>query len=190
MNHTTLYIKNMVCNRCIRVVREEMERAGYGVADIELGRVEILHEDEEIDRENIARVLEENGFELLEDKNKKLVDVVKTAIISKIHHGDIADEKIVWSEYLAEKTGHDYKYLSRLFSTLEGVTIEHYVILQKVEKVKELIVYNDLSLSEIAWKLGYSSVAHLSGQFKSITGMTPSAFKDLGVHHRQPLDSV
>jgi AraC family transcriptional regulator len=190
MNTTILYIKNMVCNRCIRVVDEEMTKAGYTLGSIELGRVELQHKGKSIDLEKIAQLLKDNGFELIEDKKRQLVDAVKTTVISRIHHEGGGDEKIIWSELLSEKLPYDYKYLSQLFSSLEGITIEQYIIQQKIEKVKELIVYNDLSLSEIAWQLGYSSVGHLSNQFKKVTGMSPRAFRDLGLSHRKTLDEV
>ena len=190
MNLSILYIKNMVCNRCIKVVQEELNKAGYEISSIQLGRVELSNNKDEIDLEKINTILNENGFELIDDNKSQLIDAIKTLIIKKIHYGDLSGQNIVWSELISNHVHYEYKYISRLFSAIEGITIEQYVILQKIEKVKELIVYNALSLSEIAWKMGYSSIAHLSSQFKRITGMTPKGFKEIGINHRKPLDKV
>lgn len=187
----SIYIKNMVCNRCIKVVREEFESLGLTIKDIKLGEVEILNDESRIDMKKINDVLIINGFELLDNRNSKIIEKIKILIIDIIREIDEGrDININFSEYLAKKTGLNYNYLSTLFSSLEGTTIEKYVINQKIEKVKELLVYNELTLSEIAFRLGYSSVQHLSNQFKKITGLTPSYFKTLKNKNRRTLDSI
>ncbi len=187
----TIYIKNMVCNRCIKVVREEFEKLDLVVRNIKLGEVELLNNETKIDLKKINDVLIKNGFELLNDKNAKIIEKVKILIIDMIRNADSGkDVDINFTEYLSNETGLNYNYLSTLFSSLEGITIEKYIIHQKIEKVKELIVYGELTLSEIAFRLGYSSVQHLSNQFKKITGLTPSYFKSLKSKNRKPLDSI
>ncbi|MBR8535489.1 helix-turn-helix domain-containing protein [Carboxylicivirga sediminis] len=190
MSKTILHIKNMVCNRCIKVVKEEFDILKLPVTSIELGIVELDKELSSVDINKVKAVLSDNGFELIDDKKGQLVDSIKTLIIEKIHHSDVEGETVNSSDYLSNALGYDYSYLSKLFSSVEGLTIEKYIILQKIEKAKELLVYNELSLKEIAWKLGYSSVQHLSSQFKKITGLTPSHFKQLKDYKRKPLDRV
>ena len=189
-----LYIKNMVCDRCIRVVRDEMQLLGHDVRNVELGEVEIGNTLKKDEIDSVKTMLLKNGFELIEDKNGKIIEAVKTAIIQLVHHNHDAEPmKIKYSDYIAKKVGKDYHSLSTLFSSVENVTIEHYIIKQKIERVKELLKYADRSLSEIAYELNYSSVQHLSNQFKSVTGFTPSEFKKLTPshhHHRIPLDKV
>jgi len=185
-----LHIKNMVCNRCIKVVKDELEKMNYHLTHIELGKVII---EEQLDRSaliNIKAMLEENGFELIDDKRSKLVDGIKTLIIEKIHHSENEGGVQNFSDIISQHLNYDYPYLSKLFSQVEGVTIEKYIINQKIEKAKELLVYNELSLSEISYRLGYSSVQHLSSQFKKVTGLTPSYFKNMKEHKRKPLDKV
>jgi AraC-like DNA-binding protein len=190
MKSSVLYVKNMVCNRCIKVVYEELEKAGYDISSIQLGRVELSNNKDEVDPGKIKAILNKHGFELIDDKKSLLIEATKTLIIKKIHYKDLSSQKIVWSELISNHVYYEYKYISRLFSTIEGITIEQYIILQKIEKVKEMIVYNDLSLSEISWIMGYSSIAHMSSQFKRMTGMTPNGFKEMGIKHRKPLDKV
>ncbi|QEC53375.1 AraC family transcriptional regulator [Anseongella ginsenosidimutans] len=176
-----IYIKNMVCPRCVKVVREELEKLGLPLKEVELGETSFTREltNEELGR--VRGVLEENGFELLEDSKQRLVAHLKTLIIEMVNTG-IPEKKSHEnnSDYLARKLGHDYNYLSSLFSTAENLTIERYIILQKIERVKELLAYGELSLSEIAYQLDYSSIAHLSSQFKKVTGLSPSHFKKIG----------
>jgi AraC-like DNA-binding protein len=180
----------MVCNRCIKVVKDEFEKLNYNVKDIKLGEV-VLESNESINIQNIKKVLEENGFELLEDKNVKLIDRIKTFIIEHIHHNKKSEPlKENYSGYISKKIGKDYAYLSHLFSSIEGITIEKYIIHQKLEKVKELLIYDELTLSEIAYRLGYSNVGHLSSQFKQITGMSPSEFKKMLSKDRKSLDEI
>lgn len=180
-----LAIKNMVCQRCVRVVKEELENLGLQVKAIDLGEATVTGK---ADPEQIKQVLADAGFELLEDKKARQVEQIKNYIIQLIQEPET--RSLNYSDLIAEHLGKDYHYLSQLFSASENVTIERYIILQKIEKVKEWLVYDELSLSEMAYKLGYSSVAHLSNQFKQLTGFTPTAFKKLKTHNRKPLDEV
>ena len=187
----SIYIKNMVCNRCIKVVKEEFEKLGLQIKNIQLGEAEVANDPSSIDMEKIHDALVNNGFELLDNKNSKIIEKVKVSIINLINTINTGkDININFSEYLANETSLNYHYLSTLFSSLEGITIEKYIIQLKIEKVKELLVYGELTLSEIAYRLGYSSVQHLSNQFKKITGLTPSYFKSLKSKNRKPLDSI
>lgn len=190
MEQTTIHIKNMVCNRCIKVVKEELENLGYKVDYIVLGEVTI-QSDEKINFDLISKVLEENGFELIDSRHSRIIEKIKIIIIETIK--EMAEgklNKVSFTELLQKNLNLSYQYLSTLFSSSEGITIEKYIILQKIEKVKELIVYDELSLSEIAYRLDYSSVQHLSNQFKKITGLTPSHFKKIKNVKRNPLDKV
>lgn len=185
-----LHIKNMVCNRCIRVVNEELTNMGYSVSSIELGEVNLKDNLKENDIEQIQHVLLDNGFELIDDRKSQIINRIKTIIIEYIHYDIEKPEHVNLSDMLAKDLAHDYSYLSNLFSSVEGITIEKYLIQQKIEKVKELLVYDELSLNEISYQLGYSSVQHLSNQFKKITGLTPSHFKNIKNIKRKPLDKV
>ena len=186
----TLYIKNMVCNRCIMVVREAMGKLELEPVQIELGEVEVKEGLTLEKKQALKETLASLGFELLDDKKGRLVEKVKNAIIEIIHYGEDLDNRLKFSKQIENKVGVDYHSLSVLFSDTEGTTIEKYVINQRIEKVKELLVYNELSLSEIAFKTGYSSVQHLSTQFKKVTGLTPSHFKLIKQKKRKPLDEV
>jgi len=186
-----LYIKNMVCNRCIYAVDDLFKDLKYKNYRVELGQVDLLEESiSEAKTDLISTRLEPLGFELINDRNSKIIDFIKTLIIKKIHHTDLEEFDESWSTFISKTLFHDYKYLSQLFSSVEGITIEHFIILQKIEKVKEMIVYNELTLSEIAYQMKYSSVSHLSNQFKKVTGMTPTAFKQLGHSGRQSIDKL
>jgi len=189
MSEKVLHIKNMVCDRCIRVVKEELEKLGLVVKDVKLGRV-IIGNPENIDIDQVAQVLQENDFELLVEKKARLVEKIKMLIIELVQSGDLEFMNINLSDYLSSKIGHDYAYLSGLFSAVESITIEKYFILQKIEKVKEYLVYDENTLSEISYRLGYSSVQHLSSQFKKVTGFTPTQFKRLKRRDRRSLDKV
>ena len=180
----------MVCNRCIKVVADELTKLGYSIKSIELGEVQLMESLDENDTNKIRQILKENGFELIDDRKSQMINRIKTLIIEFIHYDREKPEHVNLSDFLAKELSHDYSYLSNLFSSVEGVTIEKYLILQKIEKVKELLVYNELSLNEISYQLGYSSVQHLSNQFKKITGLTPSHFKEIGKDRRSPLDKV
>jgi len=190
MTNTTLHIKNMVCNRCLKVVKEEFTKLNLNIDSIELGEVRISPAPDKTQIQQIREMLKENGFELIDDKKSQLIERIKTLIIEKIHYTTDLQKDVISSDYIAKKIGYDYSYLSHLFSSVEGVTIEKYIINQKIEKTKELLVYNELTLSEIAYQLGYSSVQHLSNQFKKITGLAPSHFKKLKSNKRKPLDEV
>jgi len=181
----TLYIKNMVCSRCIRVVKDELTDLGIDVVDVRLGRAVLANPPQNLD-EMVDR-LAQNGFELLEDKNAKIVESIKNRIIDLIYSDRLEEMHINLSQDLSQHLGKDYSALSKLFSDVESITIEKFFILHKVERVKELIVYDELTLSEIAYRLGYSSVQHLSNQFKKTTGLSPSHFKNTDRTHR-PLD--
>ena len=184
-----LFLKNMVCNRCIKVVREELESLGYNIVDISLGEVEIKENPVLEELTIIKQNLEEYGFELIENKTAKIIENIKTAIVEYVHYSE-KDMNLNLSELIEKKILKDYSYLSALFSSTENITIEHFFILQKIEKAKELLKYNDSTLSEISYKLGYNSVNHLSAQFKKITGMTASDFKKNTSLKRKPIDKV
>ncbi len=186
-----LLIKNMVCNRCIKVVKEELEKLGLDVRSIVLGEVVVNGKYDVLPVERIKAVLEQNGFELIEDKRAKLIEQIKLVILelARNHAGSDAED-IKYSDYIVKNIGMDYHYLSGLFSSVENITIEQYIILQKIERAKELLKYGELTLSEIAYKLGYSSVQHLSNQFKKVTGLTASQFKNMTENIRKPLDKV
>lgn len=183
----------MVCNRCVLVVNQELEKLGLHPEKVSLGEV-ILKEDHL--SQDILNKLDSSllnlGFERMDDRKARLIESIKGKVIALIHHADKADRKFNWSTILAEALNHDYNYLSSLFSSVEGITLEQYIIRQKIERVKELLFYDELNLSEIADALGYSSVAHLSSQFKKVTGLTPSELKKSRSidHSRKPIDSV
>jgi AraC family transcriptional regulator len=187
---STLYIRNMVCNRCIRVVEEEFEKLGLSIKNISLGEVIVENQLSEEILERIRRVLEDNGFELIEDRRMRTIEQIKLLILELIRDEEKSGGKINISEFLSDKLNTDYHYLSTLFSSVENITIEHYLILQKIERAKELLKYGELTLSEIAYRLGYSSVAHLSAQFKKVTGMNANQFKTLTENTRKPLDKI
>ncbi|MFT3751272.1 MAG: AraC family transcriptional regulator [Agriterribacter sp.] len=179
----------MVCNRCIMVVRSELEKLGYKPENVTLGEAVLDKNISTEERNNIAKILEPIGFELIDDKKSRIIEKIKNVIIDLVHHQDV-ELKTSLSDLLSAALHHDYNYLSNLFSEVEGTTIEKYFIAQKIERVKELLVYDELSLSEIAFRLNYSSVAYLSNQFKKVTGLTPSYFKQIKEEKRKPLDKV
>ncbi|WP_428742039.1 helix-turn-helix domain-containing protein [Tenacibaculum sp.] len=185
----TLFIKNMVCNRCILVIQNELDKLGLGVKNIKLGEVTLEKELTTKEKEQLGNILLNLGFEIIDDKKSRIIEHIKNVIINLVHHQD-NDAKTNLSEVVSKELNHDYNYLSNLFSEVEGTTIEKYFIAQKIEKVKELLVYDELSLSEIAFRLNYSSVAYLSNQFKKVTGLTPSHFKKIREDKRKPLDKV
>ena len=184
-----LYIKNMVCDRCILVIKEQLEKAGITYKNVNLGEVELDKEPTAQQLEVLNKNLTAIGFELLDDKKDKLVEKIKNIIISLIHRNEDSNNKKL-SAILEERLQLDYHYLSNLFSSQEGITIEKYSIRQRIERVKELLTYNELSLSEIADQMEYSSVQHLSQQFKKETGLTPTKFRELKENTRKPLDKV
>ncbi|MCH7769449.1 MAG: AraC family transcriptional regulator [Bacteroidetes bacterium] len=191
MKKKTLHIKNMVCNRCIKVVREEMEKLNYNVFEIELGEVILTIDKDNFNMDRIRTALENNGFELIDSRNANIIERVKILIINLIHHNSFKNlSEINLREEIGKEAGLSYQYVSTLFSSMQGITIEKYIIHQKIEKVKELLVYAELTLSEIAYGLGYSSVQHLSNQFKKITGLSPGYFKKLKSKKRRSLDKI
>lgn len=187
----TIAIKNMVCRRCIMAVEQLLSQLGITPRSVALGQVVLERPLTEHQRNALAAGLAELGFELLDDRRKAIVSSIKTALIELIRSGD--EEllgRVVISEYLEQQLGMHYSTLSRLFSQVEGKTIERFVIEQKIELVKELIAYNELSLTEISYRLGYSSVHHLSSQFKQVTGMTARQFRQLHTKPRRPIDQI
>ena len=186
----TLYIKNMVCPRCVMTVESILERYNIPYKEVKLGQA-ILEQD--IDQETINKIQEDLrrvGFELIQDQRQIIVEQIKNIVIEYIRYDTLGNKKINFSDYLSERLGKSYSYLSEIFSKSEGKTIERYLILQKIERVKELITYGEMNFSEIAYELNYSSVAHLSRQFKQITGMTLSEFRDRAREERKSLDQI
>ena len=184
-----LYIKNMVCPRCVMTVRQIFEQLGMPYTNIKLGEVTLTQPLDSQQLAQLSKALEAVGFSLIDDRKSRMIEQIKKLIIQQIHHSSEA-LNITWADFIADHLNYDYKYLSTLFSSVEGITLEQYIIRQKIERIKELIVYDELTLSEIAFQLGYSSIAHLSSQFKKVTGMTPSQFKNTVERNRKPLDNV
>jgi len=181
----------MVCNRCIKVVQEELEKLGYTVEKVELGEAEIVSKRNDINIRKIKETLSENGFELIDSRNVNIIERIKILIINVIHHSSTQElSKIDMRKKITEESDLSYQYVSSLFSSMEGITIEKFIIHQKIEKVKELIVYDELTLSEISYRLDYSSVQHLSNQFKKVTGLSPSYFKKFKTKKRNPIDEI
>ncbi|MEJ0102102.1 MAG: AraC family transcriptional regulator [Bacteroidota bacterium] len=185
-----LHIKNMVCGRCIKSVTDIFNRSSVAPVHIELGKITLPEEPSGPQLVKIKEALLKDGFELLDDSKTKLVEEIKKLIINLVHYGELDGMKENLSAYLSGRLHKDYNYLSNLFSSIENNTIEQFFILQKIEKIKEWLVYDELTLSEMSFRLGYSSSAHLSNQFKKITGFTPTQFKKLKNHHRKPLDKI
>ncbi len=168
----------MVCIRCKIVVRDEIARLGLTPLVVELGQVEILENISDTQRELLKLALLKSGLELMDDKKSMLIEKIKNVITEMVHYAE-EEPKMNFSNFLSEKLNYDYTYMANLFSEVVGVTIEHHIIAHKIERVKELLVYDELSLTEIAYKMHYSSVAHLANQFKKVTGLTTSHFKQL-----------
>lgn len=185
-----LYIKNMVCPRCIMAVKDILGQLDIPFIDVRLGEVILKEPKENYDLVRLKEELHRVGFELIEDQQVQIVEKIKNIIIDLVRDPARHKSPYNFSNYLADKIGKNYHYLSNIFSEKEGITIEKYLILQRIEYVKELLIYDEYSLSEIAWKLSYSSVAHLSNQFKQVTGFTPTAFKKLQHKDRQSLDQL
>ena len=190
MKTAKLYIKNMVCDRCVKVVQEELQKLGYDIKSIELGEVEII-EPLQMHNNELELSLLKQGFELLDDATSRMINEIKSIIINLVHYNeDIDRPKENLSQRLEQEIGRDYSYISNLFSTTEGRTIEKFFIQQKVEKVKELLKYGELTINEIAFELNYSSPQYLSNQFKQITTMRPSQFRNMLESDRRQLDMV
>ncbi|MDR9418522.1 helix-turn-helix domain-containing protein [Gracilimonas sp.] len=188
MKNQHFHIKNMVCSHCGEVLRQELERAGFRVEDIELGEVTLEKPITPKQQNRFTEIVKENGFDVINDQNSRLVEQIKQLIIQLARTGQKLDNPL--SDYLAKKLHKDYQQLSRLFSGVEGKSIERYYILQKIERAKELIVYGEQNLSEIAYDLGYSSQQHFSRQFKKETGLSPSHFSEIKENRRISIDEV
>ena len=184
-----LYIKNMVCPRCIAAVRNELELMNLTLNAVELGEAEITDTLSPEELLHLDTNLKKLGFELIGDRKSRMIEQIKNEIIYLVHHSDEI-LKTNLSSWLSEKLHYDYTYLSNLFSEVEGTTIEKYYITQRIEKVKELLVYDELSLAEIADALGYSSAAYLSSQFKKVTGLTPTFYKSIKETKRRNIDEL
>ena len=184
-----LYIKYMVSNRCKMAVKEELKKLGLHFIVVDLGEVEIMETITSDQREQLKLSLFDSGLELMDDKRAVLIEKIKNTIIEMVHHSDEMI-KTNFSDYLSEKLDHDYTYLANLFSEVQGSTIEHFIINHKIERIKELIIYDELNITEIAWKMNYSSVAHLSNQFKKVTGLSPSHFKQLKDKRRSQIEDI
>jgi len=184
-----LHIKNMVSNRCKIIVKSELEALGLHCVTIELCEVEIMEDISEKQRNDLDQMLGESGFALISERNMILIEKIKTIIIELIHY---TEKQLVinLSDYLSIKLKYSYTYLANVFSKNEGETIEHFFISHKIEKVKELLIYSDLNITEIAYELKYSSVAHLSNQFKTLTGLTPSQYKQLRNKRRKSYENI
>jgi AraC-like DNA-binding protein len=184
-----LYIKNMVCIRCQLVVKSELEKLGLNYVYVKIGEANIKESITSEQIEKLDKALRKSGLELMDNKKSILVEKIKAAIIELVHYTE--DQiKVNLSDYLSEELNYDYTYLANLFSEVKGTTIEKFYLNHKIEKVKELIIYDELNLSEIAYKMHYSSVAHLSNQFKKFTGLTPSHFKELRNKRRSTLENI
>jgi AraC-like DNA-binding protein len=184
-----LYIKNMVSNRCKMVVKSELQKHGLHFTTVQLGEVEVMEPITKELYDTLNAGLKKTGLELMDDKNSILVERIKTLIIELVHYTN-EQIKINLSDYISDKLSHNYTYLSNLFSEVKGTTIEQYFLSHKIEKVKELLAYDEYNLTEIAYRMHYSSVAHLSNQFKKMTGLTPSHFKNLKNKKRNTLGNV
>jgi len=171
------------------VVKEELRNLGLHFIVVDLGEVEIMENISMDQREVLKAKLIQSGLELMDDKKAMLIEKIKTVIIEMVHHSNEII-KVNFSDYLSEKMNHDYTYLSNLFSEVQGTTIEQFIISHKTERIKELIIYGELNITEIAWKMGYSSVAHLSSQFKKVTGLSPSHFKQMKDKRRSPIEEI
>jgi len=185
----SLSLKNMLCNCCLRIIRIDLEAIDVEVLDIKLGQVTIQYDSSKTTFELIVKTINESGFEIVEDREKILAEQIKNSIIELVHHSTY-NAMVRNSDYLVEKFGLSYPHISSLFSKHEKTTIEKYIIYQKIEKVKELIDYGDLTLSEIAYMMGYSSVQYLSTQFKNITGVSVTEFKKEPGISRNPIDII
>lgn len=184
-----LYIKYMVSTRCKMMVKEELKKLGLHFIVVDLGEVDIMENISTHTREQLKAALLNSGLELMDDKRAVLIEKIKNVIIEMVHYSDELP-KVNYSDYISEKLNHDYTYLSNIFSEVKGITIQQFIIVHKIEKAKELMLYDELNLTEISYKLNYSSVAHLSNQFKKVTGLSPSHFKKLKDKRRQPIEEI
>lgn len=180
----------MVSTRCKMAVKEELKKLGLHFTPVELGEVEIMENISVEQREQLKTALLVSGLELMDDKRSVLIEKIKNTIIEMVHHTDGETIKTNFSDFLSEKLNHDYTYMANLFSEVQGTTIAQFMIAHKIERIKELMIYDELNITEIAWKMNYSSVAHLSNQFKKMTGLSPSHFKQLKDKRRSPLEEI
>jgi len=191
MLSTTVLVKNMVCHRCILAVEDILQNEAIPFHKVIFGEIHLCNELSQDQKERLIKRLESIGFALIDNRNAALIENIKQLVIKRARNeGSDQEKKIKLSNYISGKVNHEYTYLSGLFSSVEGRTIENYFIEQRIEKAKELLVYGQLTLSQIAFDLEYSSVAHLSNQFKKITGLTPTYFKEIGVAKRKSLDKI
>ena len=179
----------MVSQRCKMMVKEELKKLGIWYVVVDLGVIEILEDITSEQRKQLKINLLKSGLELLDEKRSILVESVKNVIVEMIHYSDEVP-KVNYSDFISEKLGYDYTYLANVFSEVKGITIQQFIILNKIERVKELLLYDELSLTEISYRLHYSSVAHLSNQFKKITGLTPTFYKGIANKRRGNLEEV
>lgn len=179
----------MVSNRCILAVKEELKKLGLHYIIVDLGEVEIMESLSPEKMQELKKGLNSSGLDLMDDKKSIIIEKVKNVITQLIHYSEEAP-KTNYSDYISEKLNYDYTYLSNIFSEVKGMTIQQFIIINKIEKVKELLLYDELSLTEISYKLHYSSVAHLSNQFKKMTGLSPSQFKQLKNNRRIPIEEI
>ena len=179
----------MVSARCKMSVKEELKKLGLHFIVVDLGEVEIMETMSIPQREQLKAALLLSGLELMDDKRAVLIEKIKNVIIQMVHHSEEVI-KMNFSDFLSEKLNHDYTYMANLFSEVQGTTIEQFIISHKIERIKELIIYGELNITEIAWKMNYSSVAHLSNQFKKVTGLSPSHFKQLKDKRRSPIEDI
>ncbi|NQV51666.1 MAG: helix-turn-helix transcriptional regulator [Flavobacteriales bacterium] len=184
-----LYIKYMVSLRCKALVKEELKKLGLHFVIVELGMIEMLEDITSEQRAALKANLHASGLELMNDKRSILIERIKVVIVEMIHYSDELP-KVNYSDYISEKLGFDYTYLSNIFSEVKGITIQQFIIHHKIERVKELLLYDELNLTEISYRLHYSSVAHLSSQFKKVTGLTPTYFKQLKKKRSQNLEDL
>ncbi len=180
----------MVSNRCKMAVKEAFTKLGLHFIVVELGEVEVMENITAGQREELQKNLLVSGLELIDDRRSVLIERIKNVIIHMVHHSDEEEININFSHYLSGKLKHDYTYLANLFSEVQGTTIEQFIIAHKIERIKELIIYGELNMTEIAWKMRYSSVAHLSNQFKKVTGLSPTHFKQMKNKRRNPIEEV
>ena len=184
-----IYVKNMVCSRCKMVVKDELKKIGLHFIIVDLGEIEIMENISDEKRALLRKGLANSGLELMDDKKAILIEKIKNVIIEMVHYSDEMP-KVNYSDYISEKLHHDYTYLSNIFSEVKGMTIQQFIINHKIERAKELLLYDEYNLTEISYKLNYSSVAHLSNQFKKVTGLTPSHFKKLKEKRRNPIEEI
>ncbi len=184
-----LYIKYMVSNRCKLAVRDALKKLKLHFVVVDLGEVDIMENINDEQRAMLKLELLDSGLELMDDKRSMLIEKIKNVIVEMVHYSE-EPIKVNFSDYLSEKLNHDYTYLANLFSEVQGTTIEQFIIVHKIERIKELIIYGELNITEIAWKMNYSSVAHLSNQFKKVTGLSPSHFKQMKDKRRSPIEEI